>query len=376
MLGHTRLPECVQCYAEEDNGGIGRRVRSNAKSVIFTRRAFDRSYQQSPGHRHFLFSEQNQGRTDTLPIDLHVDLGNHCNLACKMCHARASSTIASQTVKWGVESNRRYLGNDWTRDEKVWNHFLNQLLDIPELRNIHVMGGETLLTRRFEDMVDFFIAHNRTDICFSFVTNGTVYPHDLMTKLAKFTRVGIEVSIETMTEHNQYVRQGTNNDLVLRNLDQFRSIDNGNSITVTLRPAPSILTVGNYHTLLDYALRNGMIIKSTLCRYPNFMQVEHLPPAVKDFYLARIEQWASTIDWDDHDRSDFNTSDPNNYMAVVRQELQMAQSLLSRDQPENSETQLASLVRHCEQWDRVYKLDARQMYPELEPILARHAYAV
>ena len=104
-----------------------------------------------------------------------------------MCFSRASSTIAVQNVKWGLEDHRQYLGNDWTRDEHVWNRFLDELLTIPKLKNIHFMGGETLLTKRFEDLVDFFILHGRFDLCFSFVTNGTTYNQQLINKLKRFT---------------------------------------------------------------------------------------------------------------------------------------------------------------------------------------------
>ena len=40
-------------------------------------------------------------------------------------------------------------------------------------------------------------------------------------KLKKFNRVGIEVSIETLTEHNTYQRQGTDTSVVLENLEKY-----------------------------------------------------------------------------------------------------------------------------------------------------------
>jgi hypothetical protein len=209
VLGARPVSACSRCYQEEAVGGYSRRLRSNQKSVIF-QQAFDQSFEQSPSRRHF----NKSGITDTQPIDIHVDLGNYCNLACKMCNAQASSTVASQEVKWGVDTSRQYLGTDWTQDEAVWNSFLQQLLDIPNINNIHFMGGETLLTKRFENLVDHMIAHNRLDMCFSFVTNGTVFKSDLLNKLKKFRRVGIEVSIETVDAHNAYQRQGTDTDLV------------------------------------------------------------------------------------------------------------------------------------------------------------------
>lgn len=375
ILGSDRLSQCSQCYAEEDSAGHSRRLRSNVKSVIFTRQAFDASFRQSPGHEHFAMSQAQDGWSHSLPIDMHVDLGNHCNLACKMCEPWASSSIAAQQVKWGIESSRKYLGTDWTRDDRVWHSFLEQLLAIPKLKNLHFMGGETLINRRLPDLVDFLTAHQRFDICLSFVTNGTVYPHELIEKMSRFARLGIEVSIETMTEHNQYQRQGTDNATVMRNINLFRQWDNGDNITVALRPAPSILSVGNYHTLLDYALRNQMVIKSNLCINPAFMRAELLPPEIKSLYRNRIDQWASTIDWPEH-AQDYNASDPHNAQLIVYDELLMLQGLLDRPAPRDSDQHLHDLVRHCERWDRVYNLDARRLYPEFQPILDAHGYAV
>ena len=209
VLSDNPTDICYRCYHEEQVTGTSRRHRANQKSVIFTRRGFADSFQQSPGYDHFKLSETQDGFTNTAPIDIHVDLGNYCNLACKMCWSGASSTIATQNVLWGIEEHRQYLGNDWTRDPVVWARFLNDLLGISKLKNIHFMGGETLLTKRFEDLVDFLTLHKRFDVSFSFVTNGTTYNQNLIDKLKKFTRVGIEVSIETITLHNNYIRQGT-----------------------------------------------------------------------------------------------------------------------------------------------------------------------
>ena len=316
----------------------------------------------------------NQGYTKTLPIDLHIDLGNHCNLACKMCDAKASSTIASQQVRWGIETSRQYLGTDWTKDQAVWERFLHQLLEIPQLKNIHFMGGETLLSRRLEQLVDFFIKHERYEVCFSFVTNGTIYPHALMTKMSRFARLGIEISIETMTKHNEYQRQGTDHDHVMRNIQSFRQWDNGKNITVTLRTAPSILSVGRYYTLLDYAVRNQMVIKSNFCYSPSFMRAELLPEDIKRLYLDRLNAWAASVDWPEGSDRDFNASDPHNVLLIVQNQLDMIRSCLTRPQPADSENHLRQLVEHCKRWDEIYNLNARELYPEFGLILDRYEY--
>lgn len=373
ISGRTRISECRRCYAEEDFGGNSRRLKSNQKSVIFTRTAFDASFEQSPGHQHFLTSAENNGVTDTYPIDMHIDLGNFCNLACKMCNPRASSTIATQQVKWGIESSRQYLGTDWTRDEQVWNNFKQQLLELPKLNNIHFMGGETLLTGRFEDLVDTMIKHGRYELCFSFVTNGTVFRPELLDKLKLFRRVGIEVSIEALDNHNAYQRQGTDTALVLENIKRYQQWCDGTSITVALRPAPSVLSIGYYTELLQYALDNQFIVKSNLCTEPRFLAAEILPQSIKQQYQAKYLKFLDQLYAVDVD-SDYNASDPNNHGRAIKEQAKMCLNILQTPTPEDSEAQLAEMVRHCKKWDSVYGYNARELYPEFIEILDRYDY--
>lgn len=375
ILGNNRLSECRRCYLEEDHGGNSRRLKSNQKSAIFTRTAFDESFQQSPGYRHFLISDENQGITDTYPIDLHVDLGNFCNLACKMCKPQASSTIASQQVKWGIKTSQQYLGTDWTRNPVVWNSFKQQLLDLLTLNNIHFMGGETLLTDRFEDLVDTMIEHKRFELCFSFVTNGTVFRPKLLDKLKLFRRVGIEVSIETTGDHNAYQRQGTDTVAVLENIKKYQQWCNGTSITVSLRPAPSLLTIGYYTDLLQYALDNQFVVKSNLCYSPRFLSAEILPESVKELYQKSYQNFLNQLPNLKIDR-DYNASDPNNHWVTIKEQAEMCLDILQTPTPKDSEKELANLVRHCERWDRVYGYDARTLYPEFAEILDQHGYDI
>jgi organic radical activating enzyme len=368
--GTKKLSACHGCYLEEEHGGHSRRFKENQKSVIFAQ-AFDNSYDQSPSRKHFEFSSD--GTTDTMPIDLHINLGNFCNLACKMCSREASSTIASQEVKWGIDNSRQYLGVDWTRDNTVWSEFKQQLLNIPGLNNIHFMGGETLLTDRFEDLVDTMIEHKKFNLCFSFVTNGTVFKPILMDKLKQFKRVGIEISIETVTEHNAYQRQGTKTSEVLANIQRYRDWCNGSSITITLRSAPSLLSIGYYHTLLSYALEQELLIKSNLCYSPKFLYAINLPDQVKKQYSKHYSNLIEHLDTVAIN-CDFNASDPNNYQMCIKQEAEMCLQLLATSAPSDSKQQLQAMVDHCRKWDQVYQLDARALYPELTEIWDQYAY--
>jgi uncharacterized Fe-S cluster-containing radical SAM superfamily protein len=375
MFGNQKNSICHRCYQEEVHDSTSRRHRCNQKSVIFTRTAFDESYKQSPGFDKFERSRLDGGNYLGMPVDLHIDLGNHCNLACKMCKPQASSVIASQYVKWGMTDSRKFIGSDWTRDKDVWDRVLSELADIPNLRNVHFMGGETLITRRFEEFVDYMLSRGRTDLNFSFVTNGTTFNDRLLTKLKSFQRVGIEISIETADQRNVYQRQGTDQDLVMSNIKKYLDFCDGSSVTLTLRPAISALTIGTFHTLLRFAMQHNLVVKSLLVLRPDYLDVRILPDDVRRSYLHQYDLMLREFDLDIEDSSsDYNASDPNQLRKIIKNQIDQCRSVLVAPRLTNSDKLLQDMVLWCQKWDRVYGYDAVEIYPELADIFHKHGY--
>ena len=290
-----------------------------------------------------------------------------------MCNAQASSRIAAQEVKWGIQASQQFVGSDWTRDPAVWASFKQQLLAIPQLNNIHFMGGETLLTDRFEDLVGTLIHHQRFETCLSFVTNGTVFRPELLTKLAKFRRVGIEVSIETVDDHNAYQRQGADTAQVLHNIDRYLEMCNGTNITVSLRPAISALTIGYFGDLLMYALNRRLTVKSLQVNTPRFLDAVVLPSRVRQQYTVQYHNILKHLD-SVGTAKDYNASDPNNYQLVVKQQAQMCINMLSQPTPQDADQLRGQLVEHCKKWDKIYHFNARQLYPELAEVWDQYGY--
>lgn len=374
MWEGTKISLCNTCMNEEEIGSTSRRHKSNQKSVIFTKSAFEDSVVQSPHFDNFLYSKNNHGETKTLPVDLHVDLGNFCNLACKMCNAQASSKIASQHVKWGKEEDKKYLGVDWTQNENVWNKFLKELLNM-KLKNIHFMGGETILTKRFHDFLNFMITNKRFDLNFSFVTNGTTFDIELVKKLKLFQRVGIEVSIETTTDHNSYSRQGTNTKEVLKNIKKYNRECDNDRMSVTMRSAVSALTIGHYHTLLEYCLENKFNIKPLIVTRPSFLQVCNLPTHVKQKYLEKYNDLFKKFNFQELDiHYDFNESDPSQYKRIIKLAMVQAIGLLTTKTPDNHSDELKKMVEHCAKWDSIYGFDATKLFPEFADVFVKNGY--
>ena len=218
------------------------------------------------------------------------------------------------------------------------------------------------------------MAHGKTDCCLSFVTNGTTYDPALMAKLRHFARVGLEISIEALDQVNDYVRQGTDTQVVLANIERYLAESDGSKITVTLRPAPGLLTVKSYWQLIEFALAKGLLIKSNLCTSPKFLDMTILPADIKMQYLACYRDLLDRWNLADKTLIDINESDPNNWRSVAKNQIVQIINLLNSPRPTSSDTLLADMVAHVKRWDAVYQFDARKIYPEFKEILDRHGY--
>ena len=374
MFSDEKMDMCSSCWHQEQFGRTSRRHKSNIKSVIF-KQEFDNSYCQSPNYNTFN-SSAITGETTQMPLDLHIDLGNYCNLACKFCCPDASSKIASQYNKWDALGNE-IIAVDWTKDDNVWNGFIDQLLKM-DIQNIHLMGGETLITPRFEDLVDSLLNAKRYDVCISFVTNGTSFNKGLMDKLSNFKRVGIEVSIETLTKHNEYIRQGTTNSIVVDNIHKYIEIASNSSIDITIRPAVSLLSIGYYHTLLQFCLDNQVLLKSNNVirevgwKSSKCLDVRLLPNKVRNLYKKNYIKLLDNINADEL-IDDFNESDSHNHKGVIRDECIKCIALLDSDMEHDLYPDLIELLQR---WDKVYKLNAMELYPELSELLMEYNYDV
>jgi hypothetical protein len=169
-------------------------------------------------------------------------------------------------------------------------------------------------------------------------------------------------------QHNAYQRQGTDTDLVLKNLAQYKEFANGTNITVTLRPAVSALTIGYYAGLLNYALEQGFLVKSLLVNDPQYLDAVILPPKVKSQYLKTFEKFNTTV------AVDYNASDPNQIKNNIAYQAKMIVSILQTEPPGNANELLSQMVAHCQRWDAVYGYNARTLYPELQAVWDKHGY--
>ena len=365
MLGDQPLSECSICYKEESHGHESRRIKENFKVGIFTEQAFDRSYQESEWNEHFT------AQTTQQPRDWHVDFGNECNLACKMCHPRASSKIAQQHVKWGILETTP---TNWTTDPVQWQQFIDSVDSTKTIHRIHVMGGEPMINKRYVEFVQYLVDQGRTDISMSFVSNGTLINHDLVRLLKKFKEVNIEISLESINDNNHYIRQGSNTSQVI---DSVRWLGMNTFFQVVMRSVPQLLSVNNYDQYIQWAFDRKLSIQSIPLQYPAYMAINVLPWNIR---AGLVEQYVRVKEYIESKTDGIKTiatgRDTSRLGSQLMRECDMIISQLQAPAPSNVQALRTTLVEWLMRWDKIYDLDAREHYPEYTTFLEQYGYRI
>ena len=380
MLGDQPLPECAGCAQDEQYGNDSYRKTNNWRSVIFTHQNFQQSFEQSPHYEIFVSEQSGQAldeHYDGMPVDLHIDMGNECNLYCKHCNPSFSTQIAAKYKIWGILSREDYHTKmNWMDDDEVWDRFLNELLSMKNLRSVHFMGGEPTMSPRLDDFLDFFIKHGRTDFAMSMVTNGTRYSEELAGKFAKFFRADIDISIESVLDNNFYIRQGLDKELFWNSINKFLS-HQSETFCVCLKPTINVLTVPTFPALIEWLFDNNVVTENNVCWDPAYLRAAVLPLELRQSYFPEYERVLSRLsDAINHDQHiDMSQSREHGKNALnLYNELNSVYRMIQAPEMPNSEELRIELIKWMNKWDHHCNLDARDYYPEWSDFLDQYGY--
>lgn len=340
-LNGQEEPLCSMCYTEEKLNNSSKRIRENLKSGINTV-SFLKDFITSSDFDMFEHSLTHNGRTDnTRPESYHISLGNECNLACRMCGPTYSSRIAVEQI-----SNGLYTGaarQNWTENDRAWNHVIEYICSTDNLKFVHIIGGEPLLNPRFNDLVDRLLIAGRTDIYLGFTTNGTVFDHDLITKLNAFRHVDIGISVECFGTLNDLIRRGSNFDNVLHNIDLYLKYRKEGHVYVTLRNVLSALSVHTIDDLYRWCLSRQLDVMTNLLTTPAHMQIAQLPFEIKQRLQKQFQAWEFSNPVPGYS----NPRDPNRYREHIDNEIRTIIRALEQD---NDSSLTKILYNNLETW--------------------------
>jgi len=371
-LGDVADSMCNMCQEKDRIGYDSTRAKELKKSVIFVDN-FERSYQQSPNKHHFDYSQENQGHTTTWPRSLHINLRATCNFACRMCSPHFSTRLQNEykQLAWIIQDEKF---DHWSDDPVGWSNFVNFLEKyIDHIHVIHVIGGEVAFIPKFKFLLDFFADRGRAPaVNFSFTTNGSSTYEEYFESLEQYKRVEIGISIESTGLMGDYIRQGGRVQEILNNIQRLNSIKPDNTDLV-IRTVPSLLSLPDYHNLIEWAWNIGIPIYNSLLVRPLWQRAILLPDQIKQRVASDISKFLNQLP--DIKGNDFkNQKDPNRIAVTMRNECESIINLASLPAPADADQHRKICAEKLNQWDQLKQINLKDYSVELYEFLKEYGY--
>lgn len=370
LLAGLEQDHCGDCYLMEQHGKISGRQRQLLKIGVDTTR-FSQTMLSSAWLEQWQQDLDRSGVTDLEVQDWQVDLGSYCNSACVFCLPESSSRVAIEQKKLGLiqQLPRRA----WTDDPELVRRFTDHLRESRNLRYIHFIGGETLITPAFGQILECMIqAGLASKVTVGFTTNLTVMPDRAMDLLGAFSQVHLGMSLETMDRANDYIRYGSQIDQVRTNLDRWIAMGRERGWSMQIRTTPTILSVARLMPIYDFAWREGLSLES--CNFldrPEFMRPAVLPPLLRQQVLDGMRHWIHSRDARASDRV-VNTRHPDMVHEQLVEDVQSYVNYLEKE-PDQSD-RLPDLARYLRLIDHSRGLRVIDYLPEYEELLRSAGY--
>ena len=248
---------CSKCTDDTVGNGAHRKVQ-NFKSAIHDLHLTE-SLKQSPSY--FRLKSDN-----ILPVQILVMFNNECNLACRHCKPRRSSTLA-KALNGTVDVS------GWSKNKDKWENFKQFILSNKSLEFLQINGGEPLLQPEFYEILD--IIKDRLDLRLIITTNGTVFDNNTMEKLKRFKSCFIDISIECFHKNNNYIRVGSNFETIKENLEKFRAHSTDN-LQFGIHSTLQVYSIDKFYTILDYCIEHNLVLVANYV-FDYDLQVHVLP---------------------------------------------------------------------------------------------------
>ena len=308
FLDEKKPIPCKKCWVEEDSGIVSMRERFNERYARFSD-ALNQTY-ANKFEDIIKYGNDNGSVDDDLKIST-VDLifNNLCNLKCRSCGTRCSTSWIPDEIKLGRQhftANAKLLIND---SENVHTDLEELVNIIDTYTEVHFSGGEVMLQQDHYDFLKLLISKGKTNVKIRYNTNLTTYKlknDNAFELLQKFDNVFIVGSIDAMGAEGEYIRKGFDWNMSLDWIKTAKEYLPNKDFGITA--VYSLLNCYQAIELHRYMCENNLFDKfgfylNTL-HNPPYLRTNILPQEVKDDVTKKIKnhlQWLKET----HSNDDF-----------------------------------------------------------------------
>jgi len=250
MIAGEKIRDCERCYRQEEQG---------VQSLRSTYRMQDYIKDTLP-----------DGTFTQPATTMQVQMGNICNLKCKMCsqmyshmHGLETKEIGEQDPEWlhwvkeqgaNVNNWTNELGikQEWYKNKDVKYKIFQHISQ--NIKSLNVIGGEPTLIPEFYEMFDYCDQQGTLgDKSVTIVTNLTNTNSKLTAWLPKLKDWKIWASVDGVGERTEYIRYPSKWNKILESLEFYRNLlgKNGN---ITLSPAVQLLNIDQLDDIIKWWL--------------------------------------------------------------------------------------------------------------------------
>ena len=316
MLSGQDPTGCAPCREMERHGKISGRQRQLIKIGVLVDNW--NSIATSPWLPVF---KNSQGETNEMPVDWQIDLGNYCNSACVFCVPNSSSRLAEEWMRIGL-INQMPL-RSWCEDPDLLERFMRDLVSVPNIKYLHFIGGETLITPAFVKILSRLVDNGMADnITIGFTTNLTVWNEKILSLLQNFQQVNVGISIECFDALNDYIRYPSNIAQVTHNAERWIDMASKNQWLLQIRTTPTILSIPRLLSVYEFAWRHKITVEScNFLQNPRFMNVNLLGHVHRQPIIERFQNWIDSHQPIKPTAISANVRNPETYQTVLCQDL-------------------------------------------------------
>ncbi|MGZ3711297.1 MAG: twitch domain-containing radical SAM protein, partial [Bdellovibrionota bacterium] len=202
MLMGEKPSACKSCFNLEDQG------------VPSPRQTFALRWQELAQEQ--ALTVNRAGEIQESPKVFDFQIGNICNLKCRMCNPTYSAGLA--------EEHGKIYGRDFSEERKnVWlnNSALLKALAAASsgVKELNVIGGEPMVSKEFLSLLKGLVESGESrNIFLCFNTNLTLLPPELIDLFPKFRGVRIAISLDGHGNVNDFIRFPSKFSIIEKNI--------------------------------------------------------------------------------------------------------------------------------------------------------------
>jgi molybdenum cofactor biosynthesis enzyme MoaA len=296
---------CHNCIRDESVDLISKRQKMNQRYIGQYKPTLDH-----PIIKELLDSTNNDGHSLAPLQGVDISLGNTCQLRCIQCSPSFSRSILKDYDKLGWKYNDK---NRMPIIEKFQiinqNQPIIQALDnvkdrIQEVKWVRFGGGEPTITKPLLEFLDWCIEHGHNNRIILFLsTNGVSVSETFISKLKKFKRVILAISLDGVGPLDEWIRYPTRWARKEKNIEKLIKEFPDAYIDTTLFS----LNIHELSVIINWCKEHGYRHNIHRLNWPECFDIQHLPDTMKkeiSEHLSLLVQQLPVDRPDDRDLAD------------------------------------------------------------------------